>query len=656
MHITGSVDACAGHACDCRTAAPSEVADGVVLIAERRHVRTKVGVLLEQTDGLRLEGPGWSDRLQALVDELSFSERAALLAAPLHGEAEGVALPVMDVLTRARTSWLPELLNGTAIYPHLQPIVALSDGRIYGFESLLRGQVGDRELSGGEIVAAAQAHGAIFTLDLVGRTVALEKGMPKLIGDEVLFVNFTPTAIYDPAVCLRTTWAIARRHGLPMERICFEVVETEQYPDVDFLRRILDEYRGQGAMVALDDLGAGHSSLTYLETLHPDIVKLDRALVTGIDDDPSRQRLVGALIDYAHELDVRVVAEGIETEGELAVVRDLGADLGQGWYLGRPAAEPVRGPRSLVMDAPGGPIRGTTLEVRDRALASATSGVVISDALAPGMPIIYANPAFERLTGYAIADITGRSCTFVQGPDTDPVARAEMGAALREGRESRVTVLNYRRDGNSYWCEVHLAPVRDRHGRVVQYVGVQNDVSERVQAERELREQRDRAHQLATHDALTGLPNRSAFRARAEHLLDHLGETQAAALLFIDVDRFKPVNDLHGHDVGDEVLCAVAGALRRALGPDALLGRHAGDEFIALLTAPDATGVQAQVTATLERATGPMLVHPVAGTITASIGWTLRTPGHPRSLAELIAEADTAMYARKRTAQQGAAA
>jgi EAL domain-containing protein (putative c-di-GMP-specific phosphodiesterase class I) len=107
-----------------------------------------------------------------------------------------------------------------------------------------------------------------------------------------------------------------------MKRICFEVVETEQYP-----------------------------SLTYLDALRPDVVKLDRSLISGIDGDPPRQRLVGALIDYAHELDVRVVAEGIETQAELAVIAELGADLGQGWYLGRPAVEPVPVARRLVVDA-----------------------------------------------------------------------------------------------------------------------------------------------------------------------------------------------------------------------------------------------------------------------------------------------------------------
>ena len=644
---------CGTHACDCRKAPENATADGVVLVAERRHVREKVGVLLEQADGLRLSGADWPDRLEAVLAKLSFSERMALLAAPLDGQSAGIALPAEDVLARARSAWLPELLNGSGLYPNLQPIVSLADGRTYGFESLIRGRVGGRELNGGQIVAAAQAHGAIFTLDLVGRTVALEQGMPKLIDDEILFVNFTPTAIYDPAVCLRTTWAIARRHGLSMERICFEVVETEQYPDLDFLLRILDEYRAQGAMVALDDLGAGHASLAYLEALRPDVVKLDRALISGIDGDGSRQRLVGALIDYAHELDVRVVAEGIETEGELAVVTDLGADLGQGWYLGRPAVDPVRVDRGLVTDAKSGHAQGTTLELRDRALAAATSGVVIADATQEGLPIIYVNPAFERLTGYDAAEIAGRSCTFVQGNATDPRARAEMAAAIRDGRECRVTVLNYRKDGSSYWCDVHLAPVRDRRGRIVQYVGVQTEVTGRVEAEQELRDQRDRGHDLASHNALTGRPNRGAFNRSAGALLDRLAGASCAAVLFIDLDAFKGVNDVHGHDVGDEVLRAAADAFRQALGPDVLLARHAGDEFVAIFSAPSAHLAQVRAQTAADRLTSSV-EHEIAGPITASVGWTITPAEHPRPLAELVSAADASMYERKRLSRQAA--
>jgi EAL domain-containing protein (putative c-di-GMP-specific phosphodiesterase class I) len=355
MSGSSTRSACGTHACDCREFAPTESPEGVLLIATGRHMRERVGVLLEDVDGLTLSGSDWPEKLEDVLGSLTFSERAGLLAAPLGGEGTPVALPAEVALARARTPWLPELLNGGHLYPHLQPIVSLEDGQTFGHESLIRGRIDGRELSGGEIVGAAQAHGALFTLDLVGRTVALEEGMPKLRGEEVLFVNFTPTAIYDPAVCLRTTWAIARRNGLSMRRICFEVVETERFPDLDFLKRILDEYRAHGAMVALDDLGAGHSSLSYLAALRPDIVKLDRELVTGIDGDAARRRLVGALVDYAHDLGVRVVAEGIETAAELAAVRELGADFGQGWYLGRPSAERVNVDSELVLGASATP-------------------------------------------------------------------------------------------------------------------------------------------------------------------------------------------------------------------------------------------------------------------------------------------------------------
>jgi diguanylate cyclase (GGDEF)-like protein/PAS domain S-box-containing protein len=620
----------------------------LILVAERQHVRQKVGVLLEQTDGLRLEGPGWPDRLAAILERLSFSERSALLAAPLSAAGPQVTLSAEDALLRARTPWLPDLLNGSGLYPHLQPIVSLADGITYGFEALIRGTVDERELSGSEIVQAARAHGALFSLDLVGRTVALEQAMPKLQRDQVLFVNFTPTAIYDPKVCLRTTWAIARRLGLPMERICFEAVESEEFPDISFLRRILDEYREQGAMVALDDLGAGHSSLSYLKELRPDIVKLDRELVAGLAEDPARQRLLGAMIDYAHELNIRVVAEGIETEDDLAATRALGADLGQGWYLGRPAAEPVAVEPSLVTGARTDKSLSATLQIRDRALAAATSGVVIADATQPGLPIVYTNPAFERLTGYSPSEITGRSCSILQGRDSDPGAISEMRRAIREGRECRVTLLNFRKDETPFWCEVHLAPVRDARGRVVQYVGVQNDVSDRVRAEMQLREERDRADYIARHDLLTGLPSRQEFTDRAGRILSDLPDTECAIVLFIDLDEFKRVNDRHGHDIGDDVLRQSARKLRDLCGRDALLARQSGDEFVALFTCPDAQAATDRAQQLAAAISERLVEHPVAGVVSASAGSALSTPGQRASLDQMLVGADQAMYATKK--------
>jgi EAL domain-containing protein (putative c-di-GMP-specific phosphodiesterase class I) len=329
-----------GHRCDCHAPADAEPPAGVRLLTEREHVRRRV-VELRGRDGggLTIAGPGWLEELGALVGELSYPERLALYAQELDA---GGTVPVRAevALARARAPWLPGVLDGGALVPHFQPIVRLVDGAVHGQEALMRAQVRGRLVLGAELVAAAVAHDRLMAFDVRARTAALELGFPQLPPGQMLHVNFTPAAIYDPGICLRTTWAAARRVGADLQRVCFEVVEAEAFPDLDLLRAVLARCRERGARVALDDLGAGDSSLACLDALRPDVIKLDRGLVGGIDADRARRRMVEALVDHAHELGAEVVAEGIETPAELAAVRALGADLGQGHQLARPAERP----------------------------------------------------------------------------------------------------------------------------------------------------------------------------------------------------------------------------------------------------------------------------------------------------------------------------
>ena len=339
-------------------------AESVELWAQRRHVRDRLAALAGTPgQALRLSGPDWPERLESLIGGLTFSEAAEVQVVVPSSEpgAPPAVLAVSDALLRARTPWLPELLGrADGLYPHFQPILDLHTGGVAGYEALIRGRHAGRELSGGEIVGAARAHGQLFALDLRGRTAALQHGLPQLGDGQLLFVNFSPGAIYDPDVCLRTTFALARRLGATLDRVVFEVVESEQYPDLDFLRRVLDRYRAEGAQVALDDLGAGYASLNHLRQLRPDVVKIDRELLHGIATDPSRCRLVGSLVAYAHELGIRVVAEGIETAEDLETARGLGADLAQGWHIGRPAPEMAGVPAGLVSGSPFEVVFGTS--------------------------------------------------------------------------------------------------------------------------------------------------------------------------------------------------------------------------------------------------------------------------------------------------------
>jgi PAS domain S-box-containing protein len=129
----------------------------------------------------------------------------------------------------------------------------------------------------------------------------------------------------------------------------------------------------------------------------------------------------------------------------------------------------------------------------DRALAATNSGIVIADATVEGFPLTYVNAAFERLTGYDASECIGRNCRFLQGPGTDPAAVAELSRALREGEESRSVLLNYRKDGSAFQNELRMAPIRDEASRVVQVIGVQNDVTEIVREHEAILAERDRA-------------------------------------------------------------------------------------------------------------------------------------------------------------------
>jgi PAS domain S-box-containing protein len=131
------------------------------------------------------------------------------------------------------------------------------------------------------------------------------------------------------------------------------------------------------------------------------------------------------------------------------------------------------------------------LELKDRALSSTAEGVTISDCSLPDNPIIYANEGFERITGYAISDVVGRNCRFLQGEGTDPQAVEEIRRGLRENRELTVEILNYRKDGTPFWNRLSIDPVRDSEGRVTNYIGVQVDITKRKLAEEALQRAKD---------------------------------------------------------------------------------------------------------------------------------------------------------------------
>jgi diguanylate cyclase (GGDEF)-like protein/PAS domain S-box-containing protein len=298
-------------------------------------------------------------------------------------------------------------------------------------------------------------------------------------------------------------------------------------------------------------------------------------------------------------------------------------------------------------------------ELLRHALAVTTSGVTISDLRLPDQPLVYVNAAFEHLAGLPRDEVLGRNCRFLQGPDSDPAAIARIRDAIARGVECRETVLNHRGpERTPWWNEVHLSPVHDADGVVVQYVGVQHDVTERVEAERALLRERDRTQscltriqELAYTDPLTGLPNRRRLEEQVETAIwDARTGRDTLALLFVDLDGFKAVNDRLGHAAGDELLQSVARTLRGRLRRGDLLARLGGDEFLVALLGldPATAGAEARrVADELARAVGaPVEVGGTTVTVGASVGVGVYPTGG-EDFSALLHEADRNMYAVK---------
>ena len=328
--------------------------DGVRLLSHRPSVLYKVEHMATEpvdgdiaVEGLVLAGPKWTERLKDLLESLNQSERACLFAVRL-ADDQALPLPADTLLDRSRTDWFPEFLSHGQMHPHFQPIVELATGAVYGREALMRGKLGAIEVRGGELLAAAEAHDALFSFDYRARTAALEVGLPLLPDGEVLFVNLDPRAVLDVDGSLRTTWPIVGRLGADPSRICLGLVKPERCADRDMLSELVIAHRKRGALVALDDLAGGAESLIYLELLRPDVAKIDLALTAGIQHSAARRRLVAALVDCAHEQGCKVVAEGVERVDEFQAMADLGVDYGQGYYFGHPTERPMAVDTRLV--------------------------------------------------------------------------------------------------------------------------------------------------------------------------------------------------------------------------------------------------------------------------------------------------------------------
>lgn len=467
---------------------------------------------------------------------------------------------------------------------------------------------------------------------VIARTLSL---VPQLPDDAFVAVNISPAAV------LQTRWGELLTDVDPT-RLVLEITEHDAVENYAALDEALETCRAHGIRVAVDDVGAGVSSFSHVLELAPDFVKVDQSITRRIDIDDARRRLAQSIAELAAQIGATVIAEGVETQGELDAVCAAGVPWAQGFYLGRPrshtegfadsgvAADPID--QSFAALDPRGE--------RPFELALAHSPI--------GMAVVGLDGAFQRtnralrnMLGYGrreLADLTFQEITHPDDLGSDLALFAECLAGRR--RTYRIDKRFIAADGRVVWCDLTAVVIQGPHNRPRCFVSQIMDVT--VERSREA----DLARQVNT-DRLTAIANRSA----AGRVLEQLDAADAGyGVLFCDVAQFKSVNDRFGHRAGDELLVQVADRLRTAATGDDFVARWGGDEFLVVTD----TVVDHELAQLAERIADHVhrppivLASGVQVDVVLTIGTAVRLPGDDQTHEAVLDRADKAMYRKRR--------
>ncbi|MGV2291056.1 EAL domain-containing protein [Trinickia sp. YCB016] len=281
------------------------------------------------------------------------------------------------------------------------------------------------------------------------------------------------------------------------------------------------------------------------------------------------------------------------------------------------------------------------LRLQSRALDASVNAILITGPAEGGHLIEYVNPAFKRITGYDPADVIGQDCRFLQRDDRDQEGLIVIREGLAANREVSAVLRNYRKDGALFWNQLFIAPVPNADGETTHHIGVINEVTDLIRYQEQLEYQ-------ANYDGLTRLPNRNLLRERLQQALStSQRRNKRVAVVFIDLDGFKNVNDSLGHSVGDRLLAVVAERLARSARASDTVARHGGDEFVTVLT--DVTDEQSLI-AWMERVRAaisePVMLDGTELYVGCSMGASL-FPQDGEDAETLMKKADLAMYRAK---------
>ena len=487
---------------------------------------------------------------------------------------------------------LREILSGKSPTVVFQPIIAMNTGGIVGYEGLIRGPSDSALHSPFNLFKAARQCELSLEVEQLCREVTLQRFVDMDLPGK-LFLNVSPECLTHSNARNDETIGFIKRIGLNPERVIIELTESQPTYDYSILREAALHYRSVGFEIAIDDLGEGFSSLRLWSELRPEYVKIDMHFIQGINLDPVKLHFVQSIQQIAENSGSRVIAEGIETSGELIVLRDIGVPYGQGYLIARPNANPalaISVEAAKVLDHPGiavyprGVNGGTRVSAKKLAKEVPTASpdtlnddiyrqfenqpsleaiAVVKDGIPVGL--ISRHMLIDRFARPFRRELYGRkSCTMFMNPNPLLVDKEISIQDL-----SQLVVA----EGQHYLADGFIITDRGHYAGF----GTGHDLM------REITKLQISAARYA--NPLTMLPGNVPIYEHIDRLLHSKIQFFAC---YCDLDHFKPFNDVYGYRKGDDIIQLTAKILSEICDPELdFVGHIGGDDFVCLFQSAD---------------------------------------------------------------------
>jgi diguanylate cyclase (GGDEF)-like protein/PAS domain S-box-containing protein len=299
------------------------------------------------------------------------------------------------------------------------------------------------------------------------------------------------------------------------------------------------------------------------------------------------------------------------------------------------------------------------MKILQAAVMDSRDGITIADFSLPDNPLIFVNPAFERMTGYLLEEVKGKNCRYLQSSDKDQEDTLNIiREAIKNRQPCLITLRNYRKDGSMFWNELSISPIFDFEGELTHYLGIQKDVTNKILMEEHMKGQYNELKQsntmleyLINIDPLTGVYNRRYLEEQLRiQWKIALRQKTHITIFMLDIDHFKKYNDSYGHLAGDDALKNVAQVLSNSfLKSTDFVARYGGEEFIILTIGGDQRHITHYADSIVKKVSDLKIPHSGSDkeVITISLGFSSCSPEEDKAPLDIIKQADEALYNAK---------